>query len=135
MLCFFCSEVSFLVILCKHKKSINDGVEFSVRLSSVPDVWIPINYTYVQKGGSECPIFKLRGFNVQPTCVKNKKKSLKVIVKICNLTFTDSIQFRWLQTSEEHKSKEKAMWILDDVTIRLNDTTLLNDTFDATMLK
>ena len=133
----------FHVTGCKSIYTVNEGVEFSVRLSSMPNEWIPLKYIYYKRDNRrsnrfEFTNYSIRGYVVNTTVLsKNDKSSTKLIsVRICDLNITDSVQFRWLQTIKvELSSRKRKIWVLDNVTIVFNGSTLLQDNFSSSVLK
>ena len=133
---------------CKRIDSVNEGVEFSVRLSSMPNEWIPLKYIYYSKDNrnSKFTNYYIRGYVVKTTVLKRRDQSStkSISVSICDLNVTDSIQFRWLQTSQSNVSSSRRgslrgsrrdIWVINNVTITFNGTTLLQDNFSSSVLK
>ena len=146
----FIREVSFKIIFndtgdCNTINEFNEGIEFSIHLSSMPNEWIPINFIYFKDGlnSSEIVIgdlnnFYLRGYAI-PRIRIYENHRMSVVSKICNVADDDSIQFRWLQTSQIRIDNNKAIdvWILDDIKIDVisedGNLSLINESFDCNM--
>ena len=145
----FIREVSFKIIFngkggCNTINEFNEGVEFSIRLSSMPDEWIPINFIYFKDKNNNSEIligdfnnFYLRGYAI-PSNRIYENPTMSVVSKICNVTDDDLIQFRWLQTSRiKNENKAKDIWILDDIKIDViseyGNLSLINQSFDCNM--
>ena len=147
----FIREVSFKIIFndngeCNTINEFNEGIEFSIHLSSMPNEWIPINFIYFRDGANHSDIligdfnnFHLRGYPIPSNRIyENPTKS--VVIKICSVTDDDLIQFRWLQTSRIATKKNKPIdiWILDDIKIDIisedGNLSLINESFDCNML-
>ena len=143
----FIREVSFKIIFndngeCNTINEFNEGIEFSIHLSSMPDEWIPINFIYFKNGTNSSQIligdfnnFHLRGYAI-PSNRTYENHTMSVVSKICNVTDDDLIQFRWLQTSQSKIDKEaKDIWILDDIKIDVisedGKLSLINESFDC----
>ena len=121
----------------------NEGIEFSIHLSSIPNEWIPINLIYFKRRTNSSQIligdfnnFHLRGYPI-PSNRIYENPTMSVISKICNFADDDSIQFRWLQTSQIRIDNNKAIdiWILDDIKIDVisedGNLSLINESFDC----
>ena len=124
----------------------NEGVEFSLRLSSMPDEWIPLKFIYFRNGSNSSEIFIgdinnfiLRGYEVKYV---DADSIVEITICLCGFNITDSVQFRWLQTSRFTKSDfiPRDLWILDDIIINFvtetqEEINLLNESFDSLELK
>ena len=124
----------------------NEGVEFSLSLSSMPDEWIPLKFIYFRNGPNSSEIFIgdinnfiLRGYEVKDVDASNM---VEVSICLCGFNISDSVQFRWLQTSRFTKSNliPRDLWILDDIIINfvteeLEEINLLKESFDSLELK
>ena len=65
-----------------------------------------------------------------------------IVVDICNFNISDSIQFRWLQTSSIMTNNDilRDVWILDNLEISITtyehgNVQLFKETFDGGILK
>ena len=145
-------QVSFLIIFnrmgeCNSVDGFDEGVEFSVHLSSLPTEWIPIKYIYfgtdesndIFSIGSFSDNFTIRGYFVDQ-CFNVTSSRIKI--NICNFNTSDIVQFRWLQTSEINTNinRSRDVWIIDEIEISvvtpdLDSVTLLNETFDSGSLE
>ena len=124
----------------------NEGVEFSLRLSSMPDEWIPLKFIYFRNGVNSSEIFigDINNFILRGYEVKNVDADsiVEITICLCGFNITDSVQFRWLQTSRFIKSDfiPRDLWILDDIIINfvieeLEEINLLKESFDSLELK
>lgn len=151
------SEVSFLIVFnetgdCNTVNEFNEGVEFSIRLLSRPEEWIPIKFIYHRDSRNTSSIyignkedFHLRGFSVQTLQIDvgpDRASLMNVTVEICNFSSSDSFQFRWLQTSHYVRNdvKQKDIFMLNYFEIELvtsdgNSFVLLNESFDNDTMK
>ena len=130
----------------------DEGVELSVHLLSQPHEWIPVTFIYYIHNNNSHPgtslvglgeqndeNFRIRGYPVTPLLLGSGKG--QQTIQICDLNTSDSIQFRWLQSSVLSPSVVRDTWIIDNITVVLhqkfnaNATTLLIETFDNTALK
>ena len=138
---------------CNTINEFNEGIEFSYRLSSNPDEWIPLRFVYykLQTNHTEIRIgdFKnltLRGYSVHtdalPYNEHHETVSSIIVTELCNYNFGDLIQFRWLQTSYFRTSHDitKDNWILTDITIMAYSGEdevhpVLNEHFESQTIK
>ena len=146
----FYSTVSYSIIFigagdCNTINSYDEGVEFSARLLSMPEEWIPITYVFrsndrnnainISDGGG------IRGYEVNEVLQGGNNSTEDIKVDICNFNISDSIQFRWLQTSSIASNDFlRDVWILDNLEISINTcehgtVQLLKETFDEGILK
>ncbi len=106
----------------------DEGVEFSIGVSSEPGEWIPLKFIRIKKGRNVSEIyigdkdnFRLRGYPVDNQVIISDVKSIRA--NICCFNSTDSIQFRWLQTSQFRKDhvtdSARDSWSIDNITIDL----------------
>ncbi len=122
----------------------DEGVEFSIGVSSEPGEWIPLKFIRIKKGRNVSEIyigdkdnFRLRGYPVDNQVIISDVKSIRT--NICCFNSTDSIQFRWLQTSQFRKDhvtdSARDSWSIDNITIDLVSDkfrlSLLNESFDS----
>ena len=146
------SSVTFLIVFnetgdCNTINEFNKGVEFSVRLLSTPEEWIPLRFIYHRdsKNHSEIYIgeknnFHLRGYAVQTLQIDtglHQASIMNVTIEVCHFNASDSMQFRWLQTSYFviNTEKQKDIWILDyigidAVTSNFSRMIMLNESFE-----
>ncbi len=140
---------------CNTINEFNEGIEFSVRLLSNPEEWIPLKYIYFRKGGNsheEIYIgdednFTIRGYTVDiiqtyyPNVTNTTTYSKTIVMaKICFENHSDAIQFRWLQTSYLKLDSAKDNWILNFIEIEAVDDysvtkMLLNESFENGEIK
>ena len=129
---------------CNTINTINEGVEFSIRLSSSLD-WIPLSYAYFKNGSSSnrdgnislgnVTYEGIRGYPLPKTRVIYGKTIARQNLLLCGLNGTEYFQFRWLQTSQFNPSPPfKDTWILDDIRIDLlsgngQHLSLINESF------
>ncbi len=122
----------------------DEGVEFSIRVSSEPGEWIPLKFIRIIDKDHNVPEisigdknnFWLRGYPVDNQVVISDVSSIRT--NICCFNSTDSIQFRWLQTSEFRKDyvsdSARDTWSIDNIAIDLVSDkfqlSLLNESFD-----
>ena len=126
----------------------NEGVEFSIRLSSMPDIWFPIKFVYfnTEQANSDISIgnssdLRIRGYSVQQVDASNGglPSQTEVRVQVCGFSSTDLVQFRWLQTAQLNSvAQPDDVWILDDVKIRASVDRMpcepaLHETFSSTL--
>ncbi len=123
----------------------DEGVEFSIGVSSEPGEWIPLKFIRIKnKDHNEPNIsigdkynFSLRGYPVDNQVIISDVKSIRT--NICCFNSTDSIQFRWLQTSQFTKvhvtDSARDTWSIDNITIDLVSDkfrlSILNESFDS----
>ena len=111
----------------------------------MPEEWIPITYVFRNSNRSNAiNIFDgggIRGYEVNKVRRGGNNSSEDIKVDICNFNISDSIQFRWLQTSTI-KSNDivRDVWILDNLEISINtsehgNVQLFKETFDGGILK
>ena len=146
------SMVSFLLDFTEHGncQSANrfmEGIEFSIRLTSRPYEWIPLKYIYRDNNREEDDEGTIRGYMVDEirnrnTGNGNSNRQENVAIDICNFCVSDSIQFRWLQTSDSTGNSRnfRDSWILDDIEINIVTAVnasmeLLSENFDIDTLK
>ena len=147
ILIFSYSTVSYSIIFigvgknCNTINKYDEGVEFSARLLSMPEEWIPITYVYrsyainISDGGD------IRGYKVNKVRPGGNNSTEDIMVDICNFNISDSIQFRWLQTSTINDNDIlRDVWILDNLEISINtsdhgNVQLFKETFDGEILK
>ena len=139
------SEVAFDVTLgfsessnCDEVEDFSEGVELSVRRDQ--GEWIPLMF-FASTPMTEEPFINLpkdstkstitlRGYTV-PYDILAENASNSISVDICRRdTFTDTLQFRWLQTSYQQSKSVRDVVILEDITVRAwncsNNVTLLS---------
>ena len=100
-------------------------MEFSLRLLSKPEEWIPIRFLYYNIISTSSSIFigepgdnfRLRGYKVEQSKASNGWNKFKI--QICNFSLSDSLQFRWLQTSKFSSGGVNDVWFMDNITINL----------------
>lgn len=124
-------------------------MEFSVRLCSSADEWIPLKFIYLLSGvhpaislGERGPPFHLRGYMVDAINATTVNGVINTSIDICNVSSSDYIQFRWLQTSFLNftLSPPRDVWFLEYVKITLttsssDNLTLIEDNFDSNDLE
>ena len=112
--------------MCNRIDHFSEGVEFSLRLLSKPEEWIPIRFLYctIKTSAIESIIigehggnFRLRGYKVEQS--KASDGWNKFEIQVCNFSLNDSLQFRWLQTSMFLLGGIKDVWFVDNITINL----------------
>ena len=107
--------------------------------------WIPITYVFrnynrsnainILDGGG------IRGYEVNNVRRGGNNSTKDIMVDICNFYISDSIQFRWLQTSSiQSNDTLRDVWILDNLEISINtfehgNVQLFKETFDEEILK
>ena len=124
-------------------------MEFAVRLSSMPDEWIPLTLLYssdnftdsemdrdesetITEGNTntsfnedtfnDSTIVLIRGYRVVPRAIPiENMNDNNITLRICNFSNNESFQFRWLQTSNLDLSTEEndEMWALNNINITL----------------
>ena len=131
--------------MCSEIDEFSEGVEFSLRLLSEPEEWIPIRFTYntMSNRNKEIDIgapgedFRLRGYKVEQSMVSYGWNKFEI--QICNFSLSDSIQFRWLQTSIFRPGGISDVWFMDNITINLvqpsSRKNLLMEEFNSEKLK
>ena len=152
-LLFIFREVSFLLHFkstskCNSIDNVDEGVEFSVRLSSMPEEWIPVSFIHYGTGNNpniEIPRgLLIRGYTIEPidTDRDNDVVTKTVVISLCSFNTNNLLQFRWLQTSvlDTFTNGRRDVWTIDDVVVTavtsgLGQVTLLNETFDSGMLR
>ena len=102
----------------------DEGVEFSVRLFSLPEEWIPVTYIFRRDDRNDHIIISdgggIRGYRVNESRQNGTNSTAKIMVDICNINISDSIQFRWLQTSFLRNGDIlRDVWILDNLEISI----------------
>ena len=133
---------------CNTVNGFDEGIEFSIRLSSRPNEWIPIKYVYRRRNVRDDDIRidtgTIRGYSVEQ--IENDDNGMNrqeiVMEGICNFCVSDSIQFRWLQTISQNPNNMQVRdtWILDDINISITTAedvavNLLIETFDMDALE
>ena len=111
--------------MCDVIDSFSEGVEFSLRLLSKPEEWIPIRFIYNGMSNRNRAIdigapgedFRLRGYKVEQSIISDGWN--KFDTQICNFSLSDSIQFRWLQTTYFLPGRIIDVWFMDNITINL----------------
>ena len=83
--------------------------------------------------------FYLRDYDVSQL-VRNG--SSRTVLRVCGFNSSDSVQFRWLQTSQlgKYQLYSKDVWILDDINISLvlsetENISLVSESFESADLK
>ncbi len=142
-------DISFMVIFkknsCNTINGFNEGVEFSYQLSSLPNEWIPIKFIYRDNRNSSLSIpigdynnFSIRGYTMFDV-IRGSVNTVRL--SLCGFNNSDSIRFRWLQTSQiSSGSISRDVWILDDIVINIVQSqkikvNLLHEGFNETQLK
>jgi len=159
LISLFYSQISFQIVLDLNNAqcgqgsydpidNFDEGVELSIRLLSAPDEWIPVAFIFLanKKGtqssteiGSPNRMFAIRGYFVEHVrCVGVGRTNISI--KIGNISTTDAIQFRWLQTSVVYKSILRDVWIIDNIAIihvasADESQPLLCDSFESSTLE
>jgi len=123
----------------------DEGVEFAARRCSSPQEWIPLQFLHTNTHthdnaphdiGEPNTTVLIRGYEVETLKMKDKTV---VRVNISNIDPSDSIQFRWMQTSTFKSNAIRDVWTLDNVTINFisggNSMGLLHDGFDNGSVK
>ena len=132
--------------MCNERiETFSEGVEFSLRSLSEPDEWIPIRFTYFSKTSTNNAVnignfgedFRLRGYKVQQSMVSDGLS--KSEIQVCNFNLSNSVQFRWLQTSLFRRDGIKDVWFMDNINITLvvqpSRHNLLMDDFNTKNLE
>ena len=107
---------------------------------SKPEEWIPITYVF-RSNANKTSDGGIRGYEVNKVRLYNNNATEDIIVDICNFNISDSIQFRWLQTSNiTDNDILMDVWILDNLDISINtsehgNVQLFKETFDGEILK
>ena len=111
----------------------------------MPEEWIPITYVFrrydrknkinISDGDG------IRGYEVNEVRQHGDNSTQDIMVHICNFNISDSIQFRWLQTSIiENNDFLRDVWILDNLEISISTcehgiVQLFKEDFDGGILK
>ena len=131
--------------MCDDIDVFSEGVEFSLRLLSETEEWIPIRFIYNKvvnnvlgiKIGAPGEDFRLRGYKVEQSMVSDGWNKFEI--QICNFSLSDSLQFRWLQTSLFKPGGISDVWFMDNITINLvqpsSRNNLLVEEFNSGNLK
>ena len=131
--------------MCDTIDLFSEGVEFSLRLLSEPEEWIPIRFIFNNMNdkiiaiyiGAPGEDFRLRGYKVEQSMVSEGWNKFEIL--ICNFSLSDSLQFRWLQTSNVQPNKIRDVWFMDNITINLmlpsSRSNLLEEEFNRENLK
>ena len=141
-----CRKVRFRIILnnreaCNSPDTLDEGIEFSIHLSSSPHEWIPVKYVYYGLKTSSTPVrgFTLRGYSMDMIYKGQQNLAIaEVAVQFCNIDQNEYVQFRWLQTtvySDRDYMRVRDVWILDDISIEINNKTVVGDSFSTSNLK
>ncbi len=118
-----CSLIQFKIFASLENEvvkldDLNEGVEFSVRTSVEKD-WIPLLYLYPNISKGNVPN-RTRGYN---TFMKQEiqQKTTSINLEVCDITLTDTVQFRWLQFARlvPNLHELNDFWALDDINIAL----------------
>ncbi len=119
-----CSLIQFKIFTsleigrCDIIDNLNEGVEFSVRTSVEKD-WIPLLYLYPNTSIGNV-WNKIRGYD---TFMKQEiqQETTSINLEVCDITLTDTVQFRWLQFTKFTSIwfKLRDFWALDDINIAL----------------
>ncbi len=130
---------------CNTINGFNEGVEFSYQLSSLPNEWIPIKFIYRDNRNRSLSIpigdfnnFSIRGYTMFDV-IRGSVNTVRL--SLCGFNNSDSIRFRWLQTSQiSSGSISRDVWILDDIVINIVQSqkikvNLLHESFNETELK
>ena len=113
-------------------------MEVYIRFLSNPSEWIPLAVIQIDR-----QIVKptRHGYDIPFMYILDDIIALYGNITICNFSFTDSIQIRWLVTSRAFTEDKPPpdVWSLDDVEITLitecDNYTLLADSFGMSELK
>ena len=117
-----CSLIQFKIFASLENEvvkldDLNEGVEFSVRTSVEKD-WIPLLYLYPNISGNVRN--RIRGYD---TFMKQEiqQKTTSINLEVCDITLTDTVQFRWLQFARlvPNLHELNDFWALDDINIAL----------------
>ncbi len=113
-----CSLIQFKIFTSPGNElatidELNEGVEFSVRTSVEKD-WIPLLYLYPNISREYVP-YRIRGYD---TFMKQEIQQQKTNLEVCDITLTDTVQFRWLQFAWIPPHLHD-FWALDDINITL----------------
>ena len=130
--------------MCDKIDLFSEGVEFSLRLLSEPEEWIPIRFIYNEAGreqaieiGAPGENFTLRGYKTEQSKASDGWNKLEI--QICNFSLSDSLQLRWLQTSLFKPGGISDVWFMDNITINLvqpsSRNNLLVEEFNSGNLK
>ena len=132
--------------MCDIIDVFSEGVEFSLRILSEPEEWIPIKFIYTNVRtnshngidiGAPGEGFRFRGYKVEQNMASDGWN--KFDIHICNFSLSDSLQFRWLQTSLIIRTGIYEVWFMDNITINLvmpsSKYNLLVDEFNSENLK
>ena len=111
----------------------------------MPEEWIPITYVFRRYNRSNAINILdgggIRGYEVNEVHRDSNNSTEDITVDICNFNISDSIQFRWLQTSTILSDDAlRDVWILDNLEISINtsehgNVQLFKETFDGGILK
>ncbi len=130
---------------CNTINEFIEGVEFSYQLSSLPNEWIPIKFIYYNNliNSSNTLISDINNYSIRGytmfNVINNSINSVRLT--LCGFNSSDSIRFRWLQTSLKIRDfSSREVWILDDVTINLVQSqvtkfNILHESFSEPQLK
>ncbi len=117
-----CSLIQFKIFASLENEvkldDLNEGVDFSVRTSVEKD-WIPLLYLYPNISKGNVPN-RIRGYD---TFMKQEiqQKTTSINLEVCDITLTDTVQFRWLQFARlvPNLHELNDFWALDDINIAL----------------
>ncbi len=118
-----CSLIQFRIFASLENEvvkldDLNEGAEFSVRTSVEKD-WIPLLYLYPNISKGHVPN-RIRGYD---TFMKQaiQQKTTSINLEVCDITLTDTVQFRWLQFARlvPNLHELNDFWALDDINIAL----------------
>ncbi len=118
-----CSLIQFRIFTSLENNFVKldelyEGVEFSVRTSVEKD-WILLLYLYpnISRGNVRN---RIRGYD---TFMKQEiqQKTTSINLEVCDITLTDTVQFRWLQFARLTPNFDELndLWALDDINITL----------------
>ncbi len=119
---------------CDKFNFYNEGVEYSIK-TSTDEEWIPLLYLYHNQSDGTFPS-EIRGYT---TFIKQEiqNDTTSIHLEVCNLTLTDTVQFRWHQFAGYtlNSNRLKDMWALDDICITLltednEKYCIIRDSFD-----
>ena len=102
---------------CDPIDTFAEGIELSVHLSSI-DEWIPLIFAHSSDMDMNNPQ-EIRGYRVDKMQSLQDDVLTKMSIDLCNFSFTDIIQFRWLQSTEAILSINypRDVWSLDNIEV------------------
>ena len=135
---YFYRVVSFQILFKSNENYVtvndfNEGMEFSFRLSSSSELWIPVRFIYNNQSQENNEIYIgnrsnliIRGYQVEQqeaipldlSSAADVSSTANVSMEICGINQTELAQFRWLQTSKaDIVGIPNDVWILDNIVV------------------